>query len=225
MKADRVRWQTEKYWLASALILSFFVIIFTHFADELMEQKLFLFDHTIIDLVQGLISPRLTTVMKLFTFLGSTTALVVVLFISVTLMIRQKKRWEALFLVIAISGGVLFNQWLKWLFHRQRPTLHRLIEETGYSFPSGHSMVSFVFYGMLGVLVYMFLVSKLPKIILTFSIAFLIIMIGISRIYLGVHYPSDVIAGFSAGGAWLVICLFSLRLILLYRGTNTSANK
>lgn len=224
MKADRVRWHTQKYWLAPALILSFFVIIFTRFADELMEQQLFYFDHTIIDWVQGQISPRLTAVMKLFTFLGSTTALVVVLFISVAIMIRQKKKWEALFLVISMIGAVLFNQWLKILFHRERPTLHRLIEETGYSFPSGHSMVSFVFYGMLGVLIYMFLVSKLPKIMLTISFVFLVIMIGVSRIYLGVHYPSDVIAGFSAGGAWLVICLFSLRLILLYRGINTSVN-
>ncbi|NHN35023.1 phosphatase PAP2 family protein [Paenibacillus sp. S3N08] len=220
MKWHRMGLPTKRYLLKSALILFFFVFIFDRFADELIEHELNKFDQNIINWVQGLIYPQLTTIMKIFTVLGSTTALILFLIISVALMIWQKKRWEALFLVIAISGGALFNQLLKWVFHRQRPTLHRLIEETGYSFPSGHSMVSFIFYGMLGMLFYMFLVSSLPKVIITLISIALILMIGISRIYLGVHYPSDVLAGFAAGGAWLVICLMGLRLVLEYRGTS-----
>lgn len=208
---------TKKYLLKSILVLSVFTFIFSRFADELMEQELSQFDDAIIKWVQGAITPQLTGIMKIFTFLGSTAALLSLLIISVFLMLWQKKRWETLFLVIALSGGVLFNQLLKWMFHRQRPALHRLIEETGYSFPSGHSMVSFIFYGMLGMLFFMFLRNRTPKIVIAITTIALILMIGISRVYLGVHYPSDVLAGFAAGGAWLTICLMGLRLVLELR--------
>jgi membrane-associated phospholipid phosphatase len=157
-----------------------------------------------------------TFIMKFFTLLGSTTALISLCVISIILMIWQKKRWETLFLIVAILGGVLFNHLLKWTFHRNRPTVHRLIEETGFSSPSGHSMVSFVFYGMLGMLFFMFLKSKGLKGIVFISGAVVILMIGLSRIYLGVHYPSDVLAGFAAGGAWLTICLMGLKLVLKF---------
>ncbi|WP_232698449.1 phosphatase PAP2 family protein [Brevibacillus daliensis] len=225
MKWHQIGLPTKRYLLISTMILLFFVFIFDRFADELIEHELNKFDQSIINWVQGYITPQLTTIMKIFTFFGSTTALLLLLVISITLMIWQKKRWEPLFLVIAISGGVLFNQLLKWVFHRQRPTIHRLVEETGYSFPSGHSMVSFIFYGMLWMLLYMFLVSRFPKVISTLISIILILMIGVSRIYLGVHYPSDVIAGFAAGGIWLVICLMGLRLVLEYRRINHNGSK
>lgn len=211
---------TKKYLLKSTLVLSVFTLIFSRFADELVEQELSKFDDAIIKWVQGAITPQLTGIMKIFTFLGSTAALLSLLIISVFLMLWQKKRWETLFLVIALSGGVLFNQLLKWMFHRQRPAFHRLIEETGYSFPSGHSMVSFIFYGMLGMLFFMFLRNRTPKIVIAITTIALILLIGISRVYLGVHYPSDVLAGFAAGGAWLTICLMGLRLVLELRRKN-----
>ena len=221
MTPNRMDLPTRRYLLISVLILLFSVFIFQQFADELTENELFRFDQSVIDWVQGFINPQVTIIMKAFTFLGSTTALSLLLIASVALMIGQQKRWESLFLVIAIGGGMVFNLLLKWIFQRERPTLNRLIDATGYSFASGHSMVSFIFYGMLGMLVYMFLASRLSKMITIMVSAVLILMIGTSRIYLGVHYPSDVIAGFAAGGVWLVICLMGLKLVLLYRGTES----
>jgi membrane-associated phospholipid phosphatase len=222
MSTRRLTPHTKRYLLISIVILIVFTFIFERFADELIEKELNNFDQSIIDWIQALISPKLTIIMKFFTFLGSTKALLSLLVISVALMLWQKKKWESLFLVIALAGGELFNWLLKWIFHRNRPTIHRLIEETGYSFPSGHSMESFIFYGMLCMLFVLFLKSKVPKVIIIISTIVLIFMIGISRIYLGVHYPSDVIAGFAAGGAWLTICLMGLRVVLEYRGRNDS---
>jgi membrane-associated phospholipid phosphatase len=220
MKWVQISSQTKKYVLISVVILSLYTFIFERFADELIEAELYHFDQTIIDWIQSSVKPQLTFIMKFFTFLGSPVALLLLPFISAALMIWQKKRWESLFLVIGIAGGGVFNLLLKWIFHRQRPTLHRLIEETGYSFPSGHSMVSFIFYGMLCMLFVMFLKSRTAKVIIIMSTVVIIVMIGLSRIYLGVHYPSDVLAGYAAGGAWLTICLIGLRLVLEVKGSN-----
>ncbi|MCH5586089.1 phosphatase PAP2 family protein [Shimazuella sp. AN120528] len=211
---------TKKYILISILFLSFFTFVFAKFADELVEADLFHFDQTIINWIGTFVKPQLTSMMKFFTFFGSPLALILFLIISVSWMVWQKKRWESLFLVIAIAGGGLFNQLLKWIFHRQRPTLHRLIQETGYSFPSGHSMISFVFYGMICMLLMVFLKSRTPKVIVIISTVIMVVMVGMSRIYLGVHYPSDVLAGYAAGGAWLMICLIGLRLVLETREKN-----
>lgn len=208
---------TKKYVFISIVVLSVFIFIFERLAEELVEAKLYHFDITIIDWIQSFISPQLTSLMEFFTFLGSAVALLLLLIVSVALMIWQKKRWESLFLIIGIAGGSLFNQLLKLIFHRQRPTLHRLIIESGYSFPSGHSMDSFIFYGMLCMLFFMFLRSRIAKGIIILISIFIIMMIGLSRIYLGVHFPSDVLAGYAAGGVWLTICLIGLKLVLEIR--------
>lgn len=214
LKWSRFSPPTKKYILISLLILCIFTFIFGRFADELMESELHHFDQSIIDWVQLFVSPKLTSIMIGLTFFGSAEALILLLLISAGLMIWQRKRWETLFLVIGIAGGGIFNLLLKWIFHRQRPTLHRLIEETGYSFPSGHSMNSFVFYGMLCMLFFMFLKLRTTKAIIIMSTVLVIVMVGLSRIYLGVHYPSDVLSGYAAGGAWLIVCLIGLRLVL-----------
>ena len=126
--------------------------------------------------------------------------------------------------LVAVLGSSFFNTLLKWIFHRARPTIHPIIQETGYSFPSGHSMVSFVMYGMLTYFLVLFFVKRSAKIITIIFFSVLVLFIGLSRIYLGVHYPSDVIAGFSAGGTWLVICLIFLIIILEFRSKRSKTN-
>ena len=152
--------------------------------------------------------------MLFFTFFGSIEALLLLTILSCAFLIWKNKRWEACFLVIGIGCGGIFNFLLKWIFQRERPDLHRLINESGYSFPSGHSMGAFIFYGMLCMLLLTFFPSIKSKVIFILSTSLFIFMIGLSRIYLGVHYPSDVIAGFAAGGAWMCVCLIGLKLIL-----------
>jgi len=100
---------------------------------------------------------------------------------------------------------------LKTAFQRARPDIQHLIAVGGYSFPSGHAMVATVFYGMLGYLIWLNLRerSKTAWIVPVLT-ALLIFSIGVSRIYLGVHFPSDVLAGFAAGGLWLTGCIVGL---------------
>ncbi|MCI1694887.1 phosphatase PAP2 family protein [Aneurinibacillus aneurinilyticus] len=209
---------TKKFFLYSLGILAIFSYIFAKFADELVEKELHTFDLQIIHQVQGLITPQLTSVMKFFTFMGSIKMLLFLFLLSCLFMLWRKKVWEAIFLLLAIGGGTVFNLFLKWVFQRARPTLHPIIQETGYSFPSGHSMVSFIFYGMIGYFLLLFFERRVAKAISVVFISVLVFMIGLSRIYLGVHYPSDVIAGFAAGGAWLVICIMGLR-VMIERGS------
>jgi membrane-associated phospholipid phosphatase len=190
-----------------------FVNTFEEFTDELLEQELYQFDHTIIILVQ-FFQPHLTPLMKFFTFFGSIEAIFICLILASAFLLWKKKHWETIFLTIGIAGGGLFNSLLKWIFRRQRPEVHRIIEETGYSFPSGHSMGSFIFYGMLCMILLVFMQTTKKKFILLLCTIFLVAMVGISRIYLGVHYPSDVIAGFAAGGAWITLCLAAMKLTL-----------
>ena len=181
--------------------------------DELLESELDRFDIHILNLVQNFICPRLTSVMKMVSYLGSFEVLSLVLALSLIILFSKKKYAEGITLITAIAGSYLLTELLKHTFHRERPDLNILISQTGYSYPSGHSMVSFACYGMLVYLFFSLTNSKLLRFFVLIFFSIIVGSIGISRIYLGVHYPSDVISGYSAGGVWLIICLMGLRLI------------
>ena len=104
-----------------------------------------------------------------------------------------------------LVGVVVLNQAFKFLVHRPRPEGFRLIAETGYSFPSGHSMVAMAFYGLLAWMVYRYERDPLVRKVCVSGFGLVVAMVGISRIYLGVHYASDVIAGFCLALAWLAL--------------------
>jgi membrane-associated phospholipid phosphatase len=106
---------------------------------------------------------------------------------------------------------------LKNFFERERPNINIIIEADGFSFPSGHSMGSMTYYGFLVYLVIRGKGKPLSKLGLAILLCLVIVLIGISRIYLGVHYPSDVLAGFVAGSIWLVICISLLEIIYVYK--------
>ncbi|NWL87910.1 MULTISPECIES: phosphatase PAP2 family protein [unclassified Paenibacillus] len=171
------------------------------------------FDHTIISWVQGQESDSLTKVMKLFTWIGSQLPVIVILLLTlIFLYFVLHHRSELAFLIVIVSGSALLNLLLKQLFRRERPSLHRLIEETGFSFPSGHSMAAFSLYGAIVFLVWKHIPYVLGRIAVIVGGACLILMIGISRIYLGVHYPSDVLGGYFISACWLTASIW------LYQG-------
>jgi membrane-associated phospholipid phosphatase len=195
------------YLALAASIIGGFLLLFIEIVDELKEEELIHFDESVIQYVQAFISPRLTEYMSVVTFLGSVKWLAFSVFAAAVLLFLFKKRSLAWFMVLSSGLGALFNLLLKWIFKRERPDIRPLIEEQGFSFPSGHSMGSFIFYGSLAYMIIHLAKRKRWKTAWTLMLGCFIIMIGLSRIYLGVHFPSDVIAGFAAGGAWLTIMI------------------
>jgi undecaprenyl-diphosphatase len=143
--------------------------------------------------------------MKFFTFWGSGTAMTIITSVII-IAFRSRRNYSFFSWAIGLNliTSSLLNKLFKGIFHRQRPDIYRLVDITGFSFPSGHSMVSICFYGFIVYLLWVKVQStwKYPLIIL---LILLVLCIGTSRIYLGVHYASDVLGGFSIGLAWLTV--------------------
>ncbi len=167
-------------------------------------EGLLAFDRAVISFVQDLEAPALTTVMRFFTYVGSTKAAVIISLVALYLLYRvEKDRSELILFVIVVAGTPILVSILKNFFQRARPEFHRLIEIGGYSFPSGHSMNALAIYGMITFLFWRHIPTRLGRTVLILSSCVFILMIGTSRVYLGVHYPSDVIGGYLASGFWL----------------------
>ena len=149
-----------------------------------------------------LISDFVTPIAKFITNFGGAIFLSIAT-IALLLLIKNKKIGLSIFSNIVII--TILNQLLKRILRRPRPTEFRIVEETGYSFPSGHSMVSMAFYGYLISLIYRYIKNKYIKWSLIVLLSILICLIGISRIYLGVHYTSDVLGGFLLSISYLVV--------------------
>lgn len=205
-------------YILAGLMLSFFSLnMFFELSEDLMEQERFQFDQVIIQYVSNIRTGTITEVMKFITFLGGKTILTLLLIGSlIWLIVKRKNYWGAIFYIIAVAGGGLLNLGLKHWFGRIRPE-NSLIVEQGFSYPSGHAMGSLIYYGFLGYLLVRSQRGKSIKVSLSMAFIALILLIGFSRIYLGVHYPSDVLAGFSAGTVWLLLCIGGRESIRAYK--------
>ena len=159
-----------------------------------------------------LISDFATPIAKFVTNFGGAVFLIVLTVILIAV-IKNKKIGMSIFTNLAIV--TILNQSLKRILQRPRPTEYRIIEETGYSFPSGHSMISMAFYGYLIYLIYKYVENKYVKWILISLLSVLICLIGVSRIYLGVHYTSDVLGGFLISISYLVIYISAVNKFLI----------
>ena len=158
-----------------------------------------------------LISDFVTPIAKFITNFGGAIFLSIA---TVMLFLFIKNKKIGLLIISNIVIITILNQLLKRILQRPRPTEFRIVEETGYSFPSGHSMVSMAFYGYLIYLIYRYIKNKYVKWTLITILSILICLIGISRIYLGVHYTSDVLGGFLISISYLVIYISSIKKLL-----------
>lgn len=158
------------------------------------------FDNYIYEIVKNTRTDILTDVMKVLTELGGVTGLfLIALIISIILLILKKKKM-ALGITLNLIISTITYAILKNILQRPRPPIEeRLIEETGYSFPSGHSTNNMAFYSFAIYLVYSNVKNKTIRNLLCIILAIIPILIGFSRVYLRVHYPSDVISGFILG--------------------------
>lgn len=195
------------------IILFICLIGFLALAEDVFNQEIMKGDiigYTLISMF--LISDFATPIAKFITNFGGPIFLSTVCII-LFIIIKNKKIGLSIIMNIAIV--TILNQLLKRILQRPRPTEFRIIEETGYSFPSGHSMVSMAFYGYLIYLIYKYIKNKYVKWISIVLLSILICSIGISRIYLGVHYTSDVLGGFLISVSYLIIYIMFTNKLLL----------
>lgn len=189
-----------KWLLLSAALCLFVLIVYALKTDNLST-----FDQRIYAIVSNTISSSMTPFMKVITELGGTAGMIIICALSAICLFFMKKRVLALCMISNLALTAASNVVLKYIFIRPRPSGYRLIEISGYSFPSGHSMASMAFYGFLIYLVWHKVEIKWQRYLLCILLSGLILLIMVSRIYLGVHYASDVLAGASVALVILII--------------------
>ena len=191
--------------------LIFIIIILLLIVISIITKKIIFKEELLMDklaydiLVTKLRNPTITKFMKLVTKLSNTKFIIAASLILILMFYIRKKKKISILIVINLVFIVLLNQTIKMIIKRERPTGFRLIEMTGYSFPSGHAMVSMAFYGLLIYLCKHLITNKvIRRLLITLNII-IMLLIGISRVYLGVHYLSDVITGYSISIIYLLI--------------------
>ncbi len=205
----KASWITIRFILALLLFLTM-LVVFVSIADEIVLEHENAFDQNISSAIQSLVSPFTTSLMKGFTFFGSQLFLFPAYILLIIYYIFRKNNRLALDIAMVglSSTGILFL--LKDIFKRHRPLDPLVNNVTGFSFPSGHSFSSFTFFGLLIYIIWKTNIKKSLKIAGSIFLFLLATTIAFSRVYLRVHYPSDVIAGFCLSVVWLMISLWLL---------------
>jgi len=184
--------------VVSAISLASFVWI----AEEVSHDSTGGLDSAVRSWVHQFASPTMTRFMQAASFVGS-DLLVALLILSLIVFLKMKWRRAFLWMVTAMAGALVLDLTLKHSFHRPRPLPFFGSAPHSWSFPSGHALFSFCFYAMLAALVAARVKSPLFRILIWVVAGCIIVLIGVSRIYLGVHYPTDVLAGYLAAALWI----------------------
>jgi len=165
-------------------------------------------DHEVAGWFHAHLTRTFVSVLRAFTEFGSGEWIGVVLF-CVALYFVWKKWWPSLVtLIIAVPGGMLLNEWVKILVHRQRPFVDGpFVDWSGYSFASGHTIGATLLYGQLLLFVLPVMKARHWRLLCIFSAVFLVLLVGFSRIALGAHFLTDVLAAIVFGIVWLMLCM------------------
>ncbi|KAA3436457.1 phosphatase PAP2 family protein [Rufibacter hautae] len=187
------------------------LVVFFWLAKEVLPGQELKFDSKAFAWADDRASPSLTEFIKGITFLASRNFIsgAGLMLIGYFLFVKKHKWYSVKVPVIAV-GSISLNLILKYLFNRPRPLVPHLVESYGLSFPSGHAMISASFYGLLIYLVYKSVEEAAWRFLLITLLALLILFIGFSRVYLHVHYATDVLAGLAAGLGWVILAIFLL---------------
>ena len=190
-------------------LISFFVLVKLILIDENEA-----FDREIYSLIEPHTNETTSRIMVIYSWIGGTRFMLPanILLICYCLFIR-KDRWQSIKLGVIALSSVCVMHLLKLVFNRSRPLVPLLEPAYGLSFPSGHAMTSVTFFGLFIYLTAKHVRNIFLKILLIVLLSSFIVIIGYSRVYLRVHYPSDVLAGYCMGTIWLVLCLWLLKRI------------
>ena len=204
--------------LITAIIVIGGIKLFIELTEFLKSDVLANYDTAVTNFFIDFRSPAITTVFTFITNFGDTLGYVIMFSLSAIFFYWILKSWKyvaqiALVMILALGSNLL----LKKTIDRARPVSEHLVEVETLSFPSGHATMAMAFYGFIIYLIFSLPINKFIKFFLITIFAFLILGIGLSRIYLGVHYPSDVFGGFIAGFIWVVFCVMIFNLIKIFR--------
>ena len=205
-KIEKILRKNYKYIILLICIIILYAIIEDLFNKETIFIDLFIYKLIVLSMRNDV----LTIIFKVITNLGGAYCLIIIAILC-AIFIKNKKIAFAIPINLILS--TMLNLVLKNIVERPRPIGYRLIDETGYSFPSGHSMISAAFYGLIIYFIWKNVKNIKLKYISCILLSLLILLIGISRIYLGVHYASDVIGGFTISIAYLIIFTTTLKII------------
>jgi undecaprenyl-diphosphatase len=167
-------------------------------------------DHGIATWFHERLTPAFVTILHAFTEFGSGEWIGIVLF-ALVLFFAWKRWWPSLvILIVAVPGGMLLNEWVKVLVHRHRPFIDGpFVDWSGYSFASGHTIGATLLYGQLLLFVLPALKARRWRLFCIFSASALVLLVGFSRIALGAHFLTDVLAGIFFGIIWLMLCMIA----------------
>lgn len=199
--------------LVGFLVAAAALVLFTWLGREILEGEVLAFDERIRALLHDLASPRLTSLMRGASLYGGPAVLIPAALAAAVAFVVKGWRRGALLAVVTLAGAGLLNGLLKFSFARVRPASYFDYPLPGSpSFPSGHALYAACVFGGLAVLATARLRSLPLQLAIWFIAVSLILLVGVSRIYLGVHYPSDVLAGFSVGIIWVTAVAFGDRV-------------
>ncbi len=205
------------------IIVSFIVVVgglnlFIELTETLKENILVHYDQQITDFVIAHRSPPLTQYFIFMTNVGDFYGYLIVLILALIVSWVFFKNWRYMAqTVLVLLLASISNTMLKRFIDRARPGIEHLVSVETLSYPSGHAMSAMAFYGFLAYLFYSFKMNNWLKYGSIIILCFIILSIGISRIYLGVHFPSDIAGGYIAGAIWVFFCILIFNLVEVFR--------
>lgn len=194
------------------LVSIVFTVVFVRIFDFVKDtgKDVTPFDRVLLYWMYNHRSHAATVIATFLARMGSPPVIVGMAFLAALLGLAWKKvRGAAWTLPIAVIGAGVIIQGVKLLVHRPRPSFFTpLLHEAGYSFPSGHLLIAMVVYGLLGYFALHLFKNEAARLAVRIVTVLIVVSIGVSRVYVGVHYPTDVLAGWTAGVPWLIACLY-----------------
>jgi undecaprenyl-diphosphatase len=205
----------ERVTLSVVILAASLLFAFARLADAVTQGGTHAFDEWLIIALRtpgnlaDPIGPKwLEEMMRDFTALGSTGVLALTVLTIAGFLAMTRRGHAALLVLVSVAGGVLISQTMKWAYARPRPELvPHGAEVFTASFPSGHSMMAAVVYLTLGALLARAQTDRRVKTYVLLVAVLVTVLVGVSRVYIGVHWPTDVLAGWALGGVWALICL------------------
>lgn len=210
--------------LVTLAVVSGLILAFLQIADEMIEGEMEAFDRAILMVFRDPANPDVLIgpiwvheMVRDITALGSFSLLGLMVGGVCAYLVLARMRSAAVFVLVSVLGGTVLSTVLKMGYNRPRPDLSTMSEQFTASFPSGHAMLSAVTFLTLGALLARFAPTRRLQIFSICGALFLTLLVGMSRLYMGVHYPSDVLAGWCLGSAWALLCT-SVAMVLQRRG-------